>query len=196
VKLTIEQAITYAQRAGFSGAGLATIVAIAQAETAGTLDTMAYNPNDPNGGSFGVLQINGAHFGEAWAGGVMSQAQADDPQIAFNYAYVLSQKGTNFNDWGTYNPKNGTTPAYLQYMNKTRSPVAAPVSSSTSSGPFDAIVQFFSGISTFTDWLSNPVRIIKLVNGIFLLGIAIFLLVSQSETVAKMEGTAAKIATF
>lgn len=93
--LTIPQTQTYAAAAGFTGTALDTIVAIAQAESG--LNTTAVNPRDPNGGSFGIVQINGVHFG-----GSFTQAQAFDPAAAFRFAYTLSDGGTNFSAWSTY----------------------------------------------------------------------------------------------
>lgn len=93
--LTIPQARQYAAAAGFTGTALDTIVAIAQAESG--LNTLAVNPRDPAGGSFGIVQINGVHFG-----GSFTQAQAFDPAAAFRFAYTLSDGGTNFSAWSTY----------------------------------------------------------------------------------------------
>lgn len=103
---TIQQLQSWASTAGFSTtktvAGtpgytqLEVIVAIAQAESGG--DTQVVNPRDPNGGSFGVLQINGFWFSHGF-----SKAQALDPQQSFSFAFnVISHHGTNFNDWGTF----------------------------------------------------------------------------------------------
>lgn len=107
--ITVAQAEAYAAQAGFSNAivpksayapgtwtQIQTIVGIAGAESG--LNINSYNPSDPYGGSFGVLQINGSHF---HAGGI-TQAGALDPLHAFQYAYVLSNHGTNFIPWGTF----------------------------------------------------------------------------------------------
>lgn len=93
--LSIAQARQKATAAGFTDGGLDTIVAIAQAESG--FNTQAVNAADPNGGSFGILQINGVHFGSG-----ITQAQAFDPDYSFRYAYELSQGGTNFSAWSTY----------------------------------------------------------------------------------------------
>jgi hypothetical protein len=71
------------------------------------------------------------------------------------------------------------------------------VAATGTGNPLDAlkaIGTFFQKIGAITAWINNPVRIVKLVNGVFFLGIAIFLLVSKSETVANIEGAAAKAA--
>jgi hypothetical protein len=183
--LTTDQATTYAQRAGFSGQALAIIVAIAQAESG--LNTTNYNPNDPNGGSYGILQINGAHFGEAWSGGTMDATQANDPQTAFNYAYMLSKQGTDFEPWGTFDPKNGTTPAYLQYLHGGTGTTAttAPVSTPTATTGF-------AGIDW--GWFTDPVRPFKMLVGVLLIGVALFLLVSTNETARDIAQKAGEIA--
>lgn len=116
--ITTAQAEGYASQAGFNNtlvpksqyapgtwSQLQTIVAIAHAES--QLDIHAYNPNDPYGGSYGVLQINGSHF---HAGGTTQNA-ALNPQSAFQYAYMLSGHGSDFTAWGTF-----TNGAYKQYI--------------------------------------------------------------------------------
>ena len=103
--LTPDQLSQYAANAGFSGFSKDIIVAIAQAESSG--NTEAYNSNDPYGGSWGVLQINGAHF----QSGTTTKACALNPQCAFKFAFGLSKGGTDFSAWGTY-----TSGSYKQYM--------------------------------------------------------------------------------
>jgi len=105
MELTLDEVVGYAKAAGFTGTGLRTIVAIAQAESG--FDTTAVNPNDPYGGSFGILQINGAHIS------AISIADMEDPAKAFVFAYSLSRQGTYFNDWSTYTSgKYKTTQAW------------------------------------------------------------------------------------
>jgi hypothetical protein len=54
---------TAARMAGWRSEDLPGIRAIVDCETHGTFDTQAYNADDPNGGSFGLAQLNGAqHF--------------------------------------------------------------------------------------------------------------------------------------
>ena len=118
--LSLGQAATYAQQAGFSGQSLGTILAISEAESG--LNTNAYNPNDPYGGSYGIVQINGAHFS---AGGT-TKACALDPACAYKYAYQLSGQGKNFTAWGSY-----TNGAYLRYINQ----AITNVGTATTSGP-------------------------------------------------------------
>lgn len=101
--ITVSQAESYAAHAGFGNSTvpgtkytqIQVIVAIAIAES--NLNIYAYNPTDPYGGSYGVLQINGVHLSAS-----LTENDAYTPQKAFNYAYQLSQHGNNFNPWGTY----------------------------------------------------------------------------------------------
>jgi Lysozyme like domain len=129
--LTVAETYAYATAAGFTGAARDTIVAIAGAESG--YNTQAHNPNDPYGGSWGILQINGAHF----ASGTTTQQCALDPACAFKYAYGLYQ-AQGFKPWGTY-----TSGAYKQYLNNNTSIPTITLSSSdsntstTSCAPWD-----------------------------------------------------------
>lgn len=96
------QLVQFANNAGFSGDSANTAAAIAMAESSG--DSTQINTQDP-GNSYGLLQINGAAWGQ-------SEAQASlDPQTAFNNAYSISGSGTNFTPWSTYN-----SGAYSKYL--------------------------------------------------------------------------------
>jgi murein DD-endopeptidase MepM/ murein hydrolase activator NlpD len=66
--------------------------------------------------------------------------------------------------------------------------------SATSSNPLDSISSFFNSISGLTSWLADPVRILKLVVGLLLIGISIFLLLESNPDVQKAEKTLAKVA--
>jgi Lysozyme like domain len=204
--LTVAQAATYAQQAGFSGAGLQTIVAIAQGESG--LNTQAINSADPNGGSYGVLQINGAHFGTQWSGGIMSQSAAFDPATSFKYAYVLSGGGKNFTPWGAYT--NGSYAKYMGQAVGVNAPLGSgiPGSSTAASGTgglatnptttasnpaLDAISSLLGG--QLGQWISSPARIIKLVVGMILIGISLYMLIEPHATaiVQTVAKTAAKV---
>lgn len=102
--LSLAAIVADAMAAGFSGNGLATIVAISMAESGFVPNATNVNTN----GSIdrGVLQIND----EAWPS--VTTAQAFNPSTAFSIAYnQISQQGTNFQPWSTFG--NG---AYKQYM--------------------------------------------------------------------------------
>lgn len=103
--LTADQLNRYAANAGFSGFSKDIIVAIAQAESGG--NTEAYNPKDPYGGSWGILQINGSHF----QSGTTTKSCALNPACAFKFAFGLSKGGTDYSAWGAY-----TSGSYKQYM--------------------------------------------------------------------------------
>lgn len=73
--------------------------AVAMAESSGNPN--AYNPNDPNGGSRGLWQINGIH-------GYLSSF---DPLINVAAAIQISDNGSNWKPWGAY-----TNGSYLRYL--------------------------------------------------------------------------------
>jgi Lysozyme like domain len=117
VALNFGQLFALATKAGFTGQSASTISAIALAESGGNPDAVNYN--DPHGGSFGLTQINGVHPGAIGA---------LDPQTAFNLAYQVSNGGTDFSPWSTYN-----SGAYQKYL-------ASPVE--TSGGPSGTTLTF------------------------------------------------------
>lgn len=107
---SFDQLLQYAQNAGFQGQSAYTAAAIAQAESSGIPSQI--NWNDPLG-SYGLMQINqAAHPGTA--------SEALDPQGSFNLAYQISNGGSNFSPWSTYN-----SGAYAQYMPATANGVTA-----------------------------------------------------------------------
>ncbi len=176
--ISAQQAAQYAIQAGFSGKSVQTIVAIAQAESG--LNTQAQNLQDPNGGSWGILQINGAHFGAGWSGGVMTKAAALDPMISFQYAFFLSHGGTNFTPWGAY-----TNGSYAQFMTSiagtNTTPTGAPTTGSTGAVQQQPQSTGLNPLSLLIpqgtlDWISNPVRLMKFSTGVVLLGIGVFLM--------------------
>lgn len=179
-QLSFSQLKGYAQAAGFSGVAADIVTAIAMAESGG--NTCSWNPADPYGGSFGVVQINGSHF----QSGTTTQACALDPACAFKFAYGLSAQGTKWTDWGTY-----TNGSYLQYLNQARGSAAAAAGSGTANTVptaatgTDPLSSFIAGLSGLVPWLSNPARIAKMIVGIGLLIVAIVLLVApEAEKVA------------
>lgn len=101
--LTVAQAQSYAQSAGFTGNALNIIVAIAQAES--SLNTNAKGTNTDGSIDRGILQINNKWHAE------VSDACAYDPACAFQQGYRISNKGTNFSPWSTY-----TSGAYKKYL--------------------------------------------------------------------------------
>ena len=61
--LSPDQFTAAALTAGWTEEELPAIRALVDCETHGSFDTQSYNPDDPNGGSYGLAQLNGAqHF--------------------------------------------------------------------------------------------------------------------------------------
>src|SRR5712692_11328204 len=97
-----KKAIEWAKQAGFRGAGLVTVVAIAYAESG--LSASAVNCNNPGGTcDRGILQFNN-HFHPE-----VSDACAYDPACSFRAAYRVSNQGKSFTPWVSY---NNSTSAY------------------------------------------------------------------------------------
>lgn len=101
--LTVEQARTFASQAGFTGQGLNIIIAIAQAESG--LNTAARGVNTDGSVDRGIMQISSKYHAE------YNDACVYSPICAFQAAYTISTRGTNFTPWTTY-----TSGAYQQYL--------------------------------------------------------------------------------
>ncbi len=194
--LSRQQLQQYAANAGFTGASQNIITAIALAESGGNSD--AYNPNDPFGGSYGVLQINGAHI----VGGETTHACTLDPQCSFNFAFKLSNGGQNFNPWSTY-----TGGAYQQYMSSgamaSSASNAAGATTPLGFDPLAGITSLFTGLfgqssnkQSLFSYFTKPLRVVKVVIGgtliIMSLGMAVFGLAS-SQPVQDIAGAASNI---
>jgi hypothetical protein len=225
--LTNDQVAQLMRNAGFPESTISIGVAVASGES--SLQTGNCNLNDPNGGSFGLWQINGIHFLSG-----TTQSCAFDPQCATNYAFQLSNGGSDWTPWGAYT--NGT---YKNYLNSpltstgtmentigkcpgpndkctcpdgysviknaignpicrnnsfpydSRSCAECPTSSTD---PITAIGNFFSSIQQTTQWLSDPIRIIKLVFGILLIAGSLILIALPQTPVARgIRSTAKKV---
>jgi hypothetical protein len=127
----IEQQYTQdAQQAGFKGAGLQNILAIMMAESGGNSNASNTTGNSA-GTDRGILQINSFYHPE------VTDSCAYNPVCAFQAAYTISDQGTNFVPWSTYN--SGTYSQYLMgsnslanTVNATIAPVTAASTTSTS----------------------------------------------------------------
>ena len=98
--LSIADALATAEQAGFSLQAAQTFVAIEQAESG--LDIGAIScPNKDGSIDRGIAQINSGHNFNGYF----------DPLQSAQFAYALSNGGTNFTPWSTYN--NG---AYLAFL--------------------------------------------------------------------------------
>lgn len=107
VKLSISQVLLMASKAGFKGKALTTIVAIAIAESGlhpHILSTCPGTGNQPSRDR-GLWQINDLAHPE------VSELQAFTGQLAAHAAYRISNKGTDFTPWVTYNNES-----YRQYI--------------------------------------------------------------------------------
>jgi murein DD-endopeptidase MepM/ murein hydrolase activator NlpD len=94
--LSIAQATHYAQAAGFTGSGLRTIVAIAQAESGLNTNAQHVNSDASHSVDRGILQINNLWHAE------VTDAQAYNPATAFQAGYTISRGGTDFTPWTTF----------------------------------------------------------------------------------------------
>ncbi|HUY54583.1 MAG TPA: hypothetical protein VMV23_05445 [Candidatus Nanopelagicaceae bacterium] len=92
--ISLQQAITYAYDAGFRGTPLATIVSISLCEC-GSQDCQCNPDCCPPCDSCGVLQVyQCAHPGTA--------SCAVNPQCAYTLGWSISNHGTDFHPWTTY----------------------------------------------------------------------------------------------
>lgn len=140
MKYSYSQLVTFAHDTNFTGRAAEIIAAIGMAESGG--DDQAVNPNDPNGGSFGVLQINSIHPG--------AKDTLGNPSLSFKMAYEISKGGTNFTPWATYT--NGryyefmspapSTPVLqtTQLIGSTMNPAANAATSGGTAGAFVALL--------------------------------------------------------
>jgi hypothetical protein len=109
-----------AYTAGFRGEAHAIAVALAQPESGRNTD--AVNSTDPNGGSFGLLQINGVHDPNAtgtYPDKVPTAAWKElmkDPLENYKVAFkVWNSASKSFNPWGAF-----TSGAHVPYLPEAR----------------------------------------------------------------------------
>jgi hypothetical protein len=160
------QMMDYARQAGFSGTSQAIIVAIAEAESGG--NTLIRGRSDPQ--DRGVLQINAFWHGE------VSDNCAFDPACSFREAFRISDSGTDFSQWNTF--KNGD---YKQFLSGLPTGSAAGPSTPTTqtvSQTSSPLASWISGMGPFFAWISNPLRVAKLIVGVILIGLSIYMLAS------------------
>lgn len=110
-------AATVAYNAGFRNHPLIIAVAIAQAESNCKPDMVGdvKLENDKWGPSIGLWQIRSLHHPEKYAGadGMRIEERLYDSQYNANIAFLISNKGLDFNPWSTYTSKN-----YRKYINE------------------------------------------------------------------------------
>lgn len=116
--VTETQAFYYAGQAGFQGLDRVIAVAIAEAES-GLNSKITNTAGNSAGVDRGIMQINSYYHPE------VSNAQAFDPQQAFNAAYkIYQQSGNTFKQWATY--INGNYRSESAYKNYAATPSSAP----------------------------------------------------------------------
>jgi Lysozyme like domain len=206
--LTADQVAQFMRNAGFPESSIPTGIAISFNES--SWQTGNCNPNDPNGGSFGLWQINGIHFA-----GSTTLACAFDPQCATNYAYFLSNGGQDWagpwtNSWNAY--ENGQ----IHLPSGTSSQYTSSIAPGQKSGgcqcsPGDTVITIagkqmceHNGLTTFTydcganlgsfnpvdltnaiyEWIKDPTRLIKLIFGVVLVSGALLILVNPTAGLA------------
>ena len=120
--LSIDQIVTLAQNAGFSGPDLATAVAVALAESQPPGNSDSYNPEPgakggtpPNMGSYGLWQIYLNAHPEFTSVNLFDPAQ--NAQAAYQ---VYTKAGQSFRPWTTY-----TSGKYLAQLPAVVSTIAA-----------------------------------------------------------------------
>lgn len=132
-QIPLGQVWQFAQNAGFTGDGLNTIVAISQAESALYSDAKHLvtdiPTDDPAYGSTdrGILQLN-----SYWHPEIVDSC-AYDPACAFQSAFKISNYGTDFSQWTTY--QNG---AYKQFLQNGSNSVVNLVASYVQTSQFEA----------------------------------------------------------
>jgi hypothetical protein len=206
--LSRDQLYSYARAAGFTGAALDEVVAIALAESGGNTTHVNVNAASTTtiGGKTtkvpagtkdrGVLQIND------WWNPSVSDTCAFDPTCSFQWAFKVTggKQPTSSSDpfkpyWVTV--QNG---AYKKYLTSgsasgVNNPVASGVGTTAGATtgaaapaiPFidlSPITNWLASMQGLWDWLSNPIRVIKLIVGIMLVAGSIFLLVSPEGNAA------------
>lgn len=120
---TPQQIATQAAQAGFTGTGLTDIVAIVEAESSGNPEAINQNTNGST--DYGLAQINSIHG--------VSQSAMFDPAQNLAEAYSLSDGGTNFAPWSTYN-----SGAYQKYLDEATGATSGIGASSTPANPITA----------------------------------------------------------
>lgn len=160
---TYTQLVAIAQQNGFTGLSANIIAAIALAESSG--DPQASFVNADGSTDRGILQINSFSHAE------VPDSCAYDVSCSLQQAYRISNYGNTFTQWVTFN-----TGAYQQYMNGNKGTSSEAANSSTST------LGLYQDIGGLSQWLANPIRIVKLVVGVGLILFAIVILVLPEAT--------------
>ncbi len=233
--LSRAQICAYAKGAGFTGAALDEIVAVALAESGG--DTQHVNVNKSgstavvNGKTIqvpagtkdrGLVQINdwwnnGKSPPGGGGGALVTDAQAFDPAFSMQWAYgrtggkqpsaasdpfkafwVTVQNGAYKSHLvtGGCSGVSGTTTSGVsslgaglaQGLTATTLAGAGTATSASTSGSIlptidlSPITNWLGSLQPLWNWLSNPIRVVKMIVGIMLIGISAFLLIAPEDT--------------
>lgn len=181
-----------AKAAGFSGSAVATITAIALAESGG--DAQSHNPVPPDD-SYGLTQINmlgsmGPERRQEF--GLKSNTDLYDPVVNMKAAYAISNGGKTFRPWSTY-----TSGSYIRFVVRANKAAGNPSTSVPSAnaqqvGLLDAggaISSFFDFISNSTTWL----RLGMIVAGALLIFIALSQVSGMSDKAKQLANAAVDV---
>lgn len=168
-----------ARAAGFKGAEIAAMVAIAIAESKGNSD--AFNPNDTGGTkSYGLWQINSVHSD------LLATGNWRDPATNARMAYAVYQK-QGYKAWGVFNSGK-----YLLYLPRGTA-AAAGTNAQEDAGevienlsPIDEVRQALSDIKRGFDFITDPhnwLRLAMVIGGAGLIGIVVWPMVRDSGAV-------------
>lgn len=146
---SLQQLLTLAQQAGFTGQNADIAAAIAEAESGGNV--AAYNPETgagaaPGWGSYGLWQIFRTAHPQ------YSPTQLDTPAYNAQAAYQVYQAaGDSFSPWSTYH-----SGAYQQYLSQLTGSSGAPLppASGGSSGGGVTGTPLAGSVLSPTDWVS------------------------------------------
>lgn len=194
--LTDAQIAGAAKAAGFSGAALEKIVAIALAESSG--NTYAHNKIPPDN-SYGLTQINmlGALGPERRKKfGLKSNEELFNPNTNMRVAYAISNGGKNFIPWSTY-----TSGAFLRYMSRAKKAAGNPSEAPSTPNPGGSVQQVgvtdtISGLVTFLKMLGDPntwLRLGMMSGGAALVLISLYMISGQASKVKQAASLAAEI---
>lgn len=113
-RLTDVQIARTAKGAGFNGSGLLIAIAVCLAESDGDPKAVNITGNHPPSRDRGLWQINDYWHNE------VSDADAFDPDKCARITFRISDKGTDWHQWATYNHDS-----YKKFMDRARAAVAA-----------------------------------------------------------------------
>jgi len=114
-----------AANAGFEGTDLIIAVAIALAESGGKANAIGDKGLAPtNGPSYGLWQINVGTKAHPEYASMAQSGDLFDPQNNANAAFdIYTKAGESFRPWATFDPRDGSTPRYLAYLDEAKGQV-------------------------------------------------------------------------